>query len=133
MINAISAMDEFGDKRLQAGALMMLDFYLIADADEPSEFPEETALGALSLQEWKSLAALWTILEEQGISLPFFEDSRLDTFQVERTLKLIQESLPALVPGFEIPNFNRGLPVFALERMFRDALNQGTGIMVFCD
>ncbi|WP_145439902.1 hypothetical protein [Gimesia chilikensis] len=112
---------------------MMLEFYLIADADEPSEFPEETALGALSLQEWKSLAALWTILEEQGISLSFFEDSRLDAFEVERTLKLIQESLPALVPGFEIPNFNRGLPVFALERMFRDALNQGTGIMVFCD
>lgn len=126
-------MDAFGEKRSQAGALMMLEFYLIADADEPSEFPEETALGALSLPEWNSLSPLWTILEEQGISLPFFEDSRLDTFQVERTLKLIQESLPALVPGFEIPNFNRSLPVFALERMFRDALNQGTGIMVFCD
>ncbi|QDU50679.1 hypothetical protein [Gimesia panareensis] len=111
----------------------MLDFYLIADGDEPSEFPEETALGALSLQEWKSLAALWAILEEQGISLSFFEDSRLDAFEVERTLKLIQESLPTLVPGFEIPNYNRSLPVFTLEQMFRDALNQGKGIMVFCD
>lgn len=111
----------------------MLDFYLIADADEPWEVPEKAALGSLSLPEWNSLAPLWTILEEQGISLPFFEDSRLDAFEVERTLKLIQVSLPTLVPGFEIPNFNRSLPVFALERMFRDALNQGTGIMVLCD
>ncbi|QDV16054.1 hypothetical protein Pan153_06750 [Gimesia panareensis] len=111
----------------------MLDLYLIADGYEPSEFPEDTALGALSLQEWKSLAALWTILEEQGISLSFFEDARLDAFEVERTLKLIQESLPTLVPGFEIPNYNRNLPVFTLEQIFRDALNQGKGIMVFCD
>lgn len=39
----------------------MLDFYLIADADEPCEFPEKAALGSLSLPEWNSLAPLWTI------------------------------------------------------------------------
>lgn len=61
MINAISAMDEFGEKRSQAGALMMLEFYLIADGDEPWEVPEKAALGSLSLPEWNSLAPLWTI------------------------------------------------------------------------
>ena len=58
----------------------MLDFYLWRDEDEFSEEshpPMASFLGGLGMREFQHLDSLWKRAANIGITLPFFDDSRV--------------------------------------------------------
>ncbi len=105
----------------------MLDIYSISDAHtHVPDCPDEASyLLSLQLSEHKALEELWQRSDEKGIRLPFFEDSRLNSAQLNVLCELIRDQ--QAIDGASNTLHQK------LVQALAPIAKAGKGIVAFCD